>query len=157
MIQRFLTLAVALGCVASALTPTSAGAAATSTIWLTLKGAGLKIPNHEYQLNNYTQSGKTFTATTALDGSSAPLLTLTNNNREIDEILVRTDGQTIDTASHYTLCVLKSDNLGASGTSQTQRLSFICQKEYTSVTVVPTPSPAPVLHVIEAKPLVTHP
>jgi hypothetical protein len=133
-----------------------AGRSAGTTIYLTIHqtvqgpvsgGATntAQTPAHEYRLENFSQSGTNFTATTPLDGSSSYIPSL--SGQVLKELVVRLDGHTMDDAFSFADCILKSDKVTANSSSAALKLSFVCGKMGMHVVQV-TPSPRPSVPVV---------
>jgi hypothetical protein len=147
---RFGTIATVVGCAVWAALPAFPVSAAGNTIYLTIKtlvqGAvtgqsAAAPPAHEYKLENFSQNGNNFTATTPLDGSSSYILTL--NGKAIASLLVRLDGHTMDDAFQFADCTLKSDSVTANSSTAALKVSFTCLKMSLHVSAASTPSPRP--------------
>jgi hypothetical protein len=151
--MRFVTIAGVLGCALFVAIPALPVAAAGTTIYLSIQqqDQGLvsgpvvvtrstsgQPPAHEYKLENFSQTGANFTATTPLDGSSSAIPNMAG--QMIKLLVVRLDGHTIDDAFEFTNCMLKSDKVTANSSSAVLKVSFTCQKE--SLRVVPPAPPA---------------
>jgi hypothetical protein len=166
--MRFVTTAGVLGCASFAAIAGLPAAAAGTTIYLTIHqsvqgpvSGGVtntaQTPAHEYRLENFSQSGPTFKATTPLDGSSSYIPSLSGQN--LKELVVRVDGHTMDDAFYFTDCTLKSDKVTANSSSAVLKLSFVCGKMGMHVVqVTPSPRPSvPVLSPLNARQMLVPP
>ena len=161
-----LVIASVLGCAALAASAVLPAGAAGTTIYLTIKsatqggfagwsssgsGAVQTQPSpHEYKLENFSQNGPGFTATTPLDGSSSALPNMAGQN--FPSVIVRLDGHTLNDAFEFTNCSLKSDKVTANSSSATIKLSFVCQRMQVYVVPQPTPTPRPVQMPADMRP-----
>ena len=148
---QFVASTAILGCALFASTSGLLGAA-PNTVYLTIKPrlagpAGAPPPTHEYRLENFSQSGNNFTATTPLDGSSSYIPGLAGQG--LPQVLVRLEGHTMNDAFDYRNCQLTSNSVSANAASAALSVSFSCQSMHMSTsTPAPVPRIVPIIHII---------
>jgi hypothetical protein len=148
---QFVASTAILGCALFAAAPGWLSAA-PNTVYLTIKAriagpAGAPPPNHEYRLENFSQSGNNFTATTPLDGSSSYIPGLAG--QDLIQVLVRLEGHTLNDAFDYRNCRLTSNSVSANAASAALTVSFSCQSMHMSTaTPAPVPRIVPIIRTI---------